>query len=54
MSRESSNEEVNGIVKNGFDYALQVWILEYIIQDTRSAQEQELVGCDIRSITNAV
>ena len=33
MSRESTNIEVNGVVKNGFDYNLQVWVEDYIIQE---------------------
>ncbi len=32
MSRQSSNEEVGGVVRNGFDYDLQVWIIDYVIQ----------------------
>lgn len=31
--RYSTNEEINGTVKNGFDYTLQVWVKDYIIQD---------------------
>ena len=31
--RTSRNEIVNGIVKNGFDYNLQIWIKDYIIQE---------------------
>lgn len=42
--RESRNEIVNGIVKNGFDYDLQVWIEDYIIIS------HELIGIDIRII----
>ena len=30
--RNSQNEVINGVVKNGFDYQLQCWIKEYIIQ----------------------
>ena len=30
--RYSKNQEVNHIVKNGFDYDLQVWVKNYIIQ----------------------
>lgn len=30
--RHSTNEEVNGIVKNGYDYQLQVWVIDYIVQ----------------------
>ena len=30
--RESRDVVVDGVVKDGFDYGLQVWIEEYIIQ----------------------
>ena len=42
--RESGNEIINGIVKNGFDYDLQVWVEDYIIVNN------ELIGIDIRII----
>lgn len=42
--KESGNEIVNGIVKNGFDYDLQVWVDDYIIVS------KELIGKDIRII----
>ena len=32
MSRISNDEIVTGMVKNGFDYDLQVWVKNYIIQ----------------------
>ena len=32
MSRESSDEIRDGRVYNGFDYALQVWVVDGIIQ----------------------
>ena len=31
--RGSKNEVVNGIVKDGFDYHLQVWVIDYLILD---------------------
>lgn len=31
--RASNDEIINGIVKNGFDYDLQVWVVDYIIMD---------------------
>ena len=31
--RYSDNIEVKGIVKDGFNYTLQVWIKDYIIQN---------------------
>ena len=33
MSRQSSNEMKDGLVFNGFDYELQVWVGNGIIQD---------------------
>ena len=33
MSRQSNDEIVNGHLKNGYDYQLQCWVLNYIIQD---------------------
>ena len=33
MSRESGDEIRDGRVYNGFDYRLQVWVLDGIIQD---------------------
>ena len=33
MSRISKDVIVNGVVKDGFDYDLQVWVKDYIIQD---------------------
>ena len=31
--RYSNNVEVKGIVKDGFDYSLQFWIEDYIVQN---------------------
>ena len=50
----SDNTEVNGIIKNGFDYDLQVWIKDYIIQDLQIARDLKIVGRDIRDIKNKV
>ena len=33
MSRQSSDEMKNGLVFNGFDYDLQVWVIKGIIPD---------------------
>ena len=33
MSRLSADEYVNGHLKNGYDYDLQMWVLNYIVQD---------------------
>ena len=54
--RQSTNEEINGVVQNGFDYDLQVWIMDYIIQACGHSRPLEhcngckLVGQDIRGI----
>ena len=50
--RYSNNEEVAGAVRNGFDYDLQVWVKDYIIQDLRTARESGVVGKDIREVKN--
>lgn len=50
MSRISNDEIVNGIIKNGFDYDLQVWIKDYIIQNLQVARDLKIVGQDIREI----
>jgi len=44
--RTSRNEIEKGIVKNGFDYTLQVWVLNYKIQPSKTAGV--LAGRDIR------
>ena len=43
-------QQVHGraIVRNGFDYDMQVWVIDWIIQDSNSARAQGLSGCDIR------
>lgn len=33
MSRESSNVYKNGLLYNGFDYDLQVWVINGIVKD---------------------
>lgn len=53
--RYSNNEEIKGIVKNGFDYEYQVWIVNYIIQNCGhnfdcNCKSRELLGKDIRII----
>ena len=50
--RYSNNDEVFGAVRNGFDYDLQVWVKDYIIQDMRTARESGVVGKDIREVKN--
>ena len=51
MSRTSSNEMVDGVVKDGFDYNLQVWIKDYkIILAGSQERTTELEGRDIRQL----
>lgn len=33
MSRQGSDVVENGVVKNGYDYKLQVWVLDFKIQN---------------------
>lgn len=58
MSRTSSDQIVDGITKNGFDYDLQVWVLNYIIQDCGHPESMRkccnarlYAGQDIRNTT---
>jgi len=51
MSRESQNEIVDGIVKNGFDYDFQAWIEDFkIVLAGSSERTAELKGLDIRDL----
>jgi len=51
MSRTSRDETVDGVVKNGFDYNLQVWIEDYkIILAGSQERTAELKGKDIRQL----
>ena len=51
--RTSRNEVVNGIIKNGFDYDLQVWVKDYKIVLAGSIERtNELKGQDIRFVIN--
>jgi len=52
--RLSDNQEVNGIIKNGFDYDLQIWVKDFIIQDLQIARDLKIAGKDIRNIKNKV
>ena len=36
--------------KNRFDYDLQVWVKDYIIQDLQVARGLKIVGKDIRGV----
>ena len=49
MSRISRDEKVNDIVKNGFDYDLQIWVKDYICLDIGLNRER-YAGQDIRQI----
>ena len=49
MSRISNDIIVNGIVKNGFDYDLQIWVKNYICQDV-GFNRDKYKGKDIRTI----
>lgn len=52
--RVNNNQEINGIVKNGFDYDLQVWVKDYIIQNLQVARKNKIVGRDIREIVEVI
>ncbi|MDD5094194.1 MAG: hypothetical protein PHV74_07435 [Dehalococcoidia bacterium] len=50
MTRESSDRiDLAGITSDGFDYALQVWVENYIIQDVGQLPPG-LAGKDIRTV----
>lgn len=44
MSRLSRNEIVNGILKNGYSYEHQCWVLDYVIQNCGHPQTMKC-GC---------
>lgn len=48
--RSSDNEYKENQLRNGFDYDLQVWVENYIIQPFRTAQKLGIAGKDIRFI----
>ena len=49
--RFSKDEKVNGVVKNGFDYNLQVWIKDYkIVLACSTKRTEQLKGQDIRKL----
>jgi len=51
MSRKSGNETVDGIVKNGFDYDLQVWVEDFkVVLAGSKERTAELQGKDIREL----
>ena len=45
MTRESGDEIRYGRVWNGFDYALQVWVVDGIIQDCGHPAEMQVQEC---------
>lgn len=49
MSRESVNEIIGGKVWNGFDYGLQVWVVEGEIQNCGHREEMSC-GCTARKL----
>lgn len=49
MSRVSSDElDENGVVKNGYDYALQTWVLNGIVQDVGNCPQH--VGKRVKDV----
>lgn len=49
--RHSGNVEVNGIVKSGFDYDLQVWVEDFkIVLAGDTERTKRLKGQDIREV----
>ena len=52
MSRQSSDEYRSGRVYNGYDYALQVWVLKGIIQDCGHPPIMQQAGpcCDAHRV----
>ena len=49
MSRQSVNEEVAGVVKNGFDYDLQVWVKDYIVIDCGHPEYMQPDCCNMHT-----
>ena len=55
--RTSTNVEAKGVVKTGFDYDLQVWVQDYIVQRCGHPKDMNCVclgrkyeGRDIRTL----
>lgn len=57
MTRQSSNEiDDRGRIKNGYDYGLQAWILDYVIQECGHPEsmgpdccnQRKYAGVDVR------
>lgn len=51
MSRQSTDEIRDGRVYNGFDYALQVWVIEGVIQPV--GEGRALAGQSIFAVQGA-
>jgi hypothetical protein len=55
MTRLSDNiiQEFGGVkvIRDGFNYDLQVWVINFIIQDSNSARDKGIVGKDILDYT---
>lgn len=51
MSRQSRDEIKRGRVYNGFDYALQTWVMDGIIQDV--GKRKDLAGQSIYDVDGA-
>ena len=61
MRTSSDQVDQEGVVVNGFDYDLQVWVRDYIVLDCwhpnrfsvtqwPCCEAHKLAGCDIRNI----
>lgn len=50
MTRENGNEYKSGRLINGFDYELQVWVFNGIIQDCSHPKD---MACDCNARKNA-
>ncbi len=49
MIRMSTDLVIDGVVKMGFDYNLQIWVRDYICTDVGQGAEK-CAGIDIRTI----
>lgn len=45
MTRLSKDEIKHGRVWNGYDYSLQVWVVDGVIQDCGHPEEMKAKGC---------
>ena len=52
--RISENQFKEKMLKNGFDYDLQVWVKDYIICPLQVARDKGIAGKDIRDIKKEV